>query len=59
VNFTFTTDQLNTILRMLDQLPHGQVRQVIDYIMTEANRQMAQAQTANEQKQDEPEAVAE
>lgn len=59
MNFTFTTDQLNTILRMLDQLPHGQVRQVIDYIMTEANRQMAQAQTANEQKQDEPEAVAE
>ena len=49
--FTFTADQLNTMLRMLDQMPHGQVRQVIDFIITEVNRQNA---AVAEQKQDEP-----
>lgn len=49
--FTFTADQLNTMLRMLDQMPHGQVRQVIDFILTEVNRQNA---AVAGQKQDEP-----
>lgn len=44
MNFTFTTEQMNTILRMLDQLPHGQVRQIIDFIMTEVNKQLAAPQ---------------
>ncbi len=54
MNFTFTTEQMNTILRMLDQLPHGQVRQVIDFIMTEVNKQLA----SNQQKQSDEQPVA-
>lgn len=55
VTITFTVDQLNIILRSLDQMPHAQVRQVIDMIITEANRQQQEAQ----QPKAEAEAVAE
>lgn len=48
MNYTFTTEQLNAILRMLDQLPHGQVRQVIDFIIGEVNKQQAAAQQSLE-----------
>lgn len=55
VTITFTVDQLNIVLRSLDQMPHAQVRQVIDMIITEANKQQQDAQQAQPQ----AEAVAE
>lgn len=48
MNFTLqlNIEQINTILRGLDMRPHGEVRQVLDYIINEVNRQ----QTPVEQK---------
>lgn len=46
MNFTFTAEQINTILKMLDSLPHGQVRPVFDYIVGEAQNQIAKGQEA-------------
>lgn len=39
INLTFTVEQLNIVLRHLDAGSHGQVRQLIDYILTEAQKQ--------------------
>jgi hypothetical protein len=36
-------EQINTILRGLDMRPHGEVRQVLDYIINEVNQQQAPA----------------
>lgn len=36
---TFNIEQINTILRGLDMRPHGEVRQVLDYIISEVNKQ--------------------
>jgi hypothetical protein len=46
ITLTFNIEQLNVILRALDQMPHAQVRQVIDLIVTEANAQQQAAQRA-------------
>lgn len=46
IQLAFTIEQLNIILRSLDQMPHAQVRQVIDLIITEANKQQQMAQEA-------------
>lgn len=43
IQLNFTIEQLQIILRGLDQLPHGASRQIIDYIVTEANRQQQEA----------------
>lgn len=40
MNFTLSLEQVNTILRALDQMPHAQVRQLIDVIVAEANAQI-------------------
>lgn len=40
MNFTFNIDQVNLILQSLDQMPHAKVRQLIDVIIAEANKQM-------------------
>jgi len=37
-------EQINTILRGLDMRPHGEVRQVLDYIINEVNRQQTPAE---------------
>lgn len=44
IQLQFTIEQLNVILRHLDQGAHGAVRQLIDYIIGEANRQQQEAQ---------------
>lgn len=51
ITITFTNEQLGIILRSLDQMPHSQVRQVIDMIITEANRQQQQAQAKQQAEQ--------
>lgn len=53
MNFTFTTEQMNTILKMLDNLPHGQVRPVVDYVLAECNKQMAEANKPKEEEKQE------
>ncbi|MFN7323044.1 MAG: hypothetical protein ACK5SP_02105 [bacterium] len=35
----FTIEQINIILRGLDMRPHGEVRQLLDYIINEVNSQ--------------------
>ncbi len=41
MNFTLVMniEQINTVLRGLDMRPHGEVRQLMDYIINEVNRQ--------------------
>lgn len=39
LTFTFTIEQVNLILRHLDQGKHSEVRQLMDLIITEANAQ--------------------
>lgn len=41
MNFSIalTADQINIVLRMLDQGPHAQVRQVIDSILAQVQQQ--------------------
>lgn len=56
INITFTNDQLGIVLRALDQMPHAQVRQVIDMIITEANRQQQEA-AAKQQAAEQPKEV--
>lgn len=46
IQLEFTLDQLNVLLRLLDNGPHGSVRQMIDYIITETTRQQQMAQAA-------------
>ena len=50
MNFTLTLniEQVNTILRGLDMRPHGEVRQVLDYIITEVNRQQQPVEQTTE-----------
>lgn len=49
MNFTFTTEQVNTLLKMLDNLPHGHARPVVDFILSECNKQMAEANKPKEE----------
>lgn len=50
ITLTFNIDQINIILQALDAGPHKEVRQLIDYILTEANAQReAQANQSNEE----------
>lgn len=44
-NLNLTIEQVNTILRALDQQPHSTVRQTIDYIISEVNAQQQVAQS--------------
>lgn len=44
----FNIDQINVILRGLDMRPHGEVRQVLDYIINEVNTQQRAAQQAQQ-----------
>lgn len=37
--FSFTLEQVNTLLKSLDHQPHGAVRGLIDFILTETTRQ--------------------
>lgn len=46
ITLTFTIDQINAILRALDSAPHGQVRQIVDTIISEATKQQQAAQAA-------------
>lgn len=39
ITLSFTIEQLNVVLRHLDAGQHGNVRQLIDYIVSEAQRQ--------------------
>lgn len=43
ITLTLTIDQVNMILRCLDQAPHAQVRQLFDYIIAEASAQQQKA----------------
>lgn len=43
IQLQFTIEQLKVILHGLDQVPHGASRQIIDYIVMEANKQQEQA----------------
>lgn len=45
-NFSFTMEQVNTILRHLDMGAHREVRQLVDQIITETNRQQQEQQAA-------------
>lgn len=49
MNFTFTTEQVNTLLKMLDNLPHGQARPLVDFILSECNKQMAETSKTKEE----------
>ena len=44
ITLTFTIDQLNVILRHLDQGKHSEVRQLMDLIISEAQAQSQAAQ---------------
>lgn len=46
ITLTFTIDQLNVILRHLDQGKHSEVRQLMDLIISEAQAQSQAAQAA-------------
>jgi hypothetical protein len=46
ITLTLTIEQLNVILRHLDQGKHAEVRQLMDIIITEANAQAQAAQQA-------------
>ncbi len=46
ITLSLTIEQINTILRALDGAPHGQVRQIVDTIITEATKQQQAAQAA-------------
>lgn len=46
-NFSFTMEQVNTILRHLDMGAHREVRQLVDTIIAETNRQQHEQQAAN------------
>lgn len=48
ITLTFTVEQLNLILRHLDQGKHAEVRQLMDFIIGEAQAQ-SQAQQAAQQ----------
>ena len=48
ITLTFTIEQLNVILRHLDQGKHSEVRQLMDLIVTEANAQTQAAQQAQQ-----------
>jgi hypothetical protein len=48
ITLTFTIEQLNLILRHLDQGKHGEVRPIMDFIISEANAQSQAAQAAAE-----------
>lgn len=45
-NFTFSMEQINLILRHLDMGAHREVRQMVDLIITETNRQQQEQQAA-------------
>lgn len=45
---TLSIEQINVILRSLDQGPHAQVRQLIDAIIAEVNAQQAKQATVPE-----------
>ncbi len=45
-NLKLTGDQINVILRLLDQGPHNQVRGVIDDIIGQVQRQEVDARQA-------------
>lgn len=50
ITLTFSIEQINVILQALDAGPHKEVRQLIDYILTEANAQReAQVNPSNEE----------
>lgn len=51
-SFTFTVEQVQTILAALDSQPHAQVRQLIDLIIGEANAQQQRINQQNAQKQE-------
>lgn len=51
ITLTFTIEQLNVILRHLDQGKHSEVRQLMDLIITEANAQTQAAQAAAQEAQ--------
>lgn len=55
ITLSFTIEQLNVILRHLDQGRHSEVRQLMDLIITEANAQTQAAQSGAQEKQPEPE----
>lgn len=38
-SLSLTSDQINTVLRLLDQGPHAQVRQIIDTILQQVGEQ--------------------
>lgn len=46
ITLSFTVEQLNVILRHLDQGRHAEVRQLMDLIISEANAQTQAAQVA-------------
>jgi hypothetical protein len=46
ITLTFTIEQLNIILRHLDQGKHAEVRPLMDFIISEANAQTQAAQVA-------------
>lgn len=50
MNFTLVMniEQINTILRGLDMRPHGEVRQLLDYIINEVNKQQQPAEQTTE-----------
>ena len=50
-NLSLTIEQINTILRALDQQPHAAVRQTIDYVISEVNAQQQAAAAAAQQAQ--------
>lgn len=45
VNINLTIDGINLVLRGLDQLPHGQSRQIVDDIINQAQAQVKPAAT--------------
>jgi hypothetical protein len=51
---TLNTDQINTVLRQLDQGPHAQVRAVIDYIIQQVNSQQPAANEDTKKPEDAP-----
>jgi hypothetical protein len=58
-NYTFSLEQVNTILRHLDMGAHRDVRQLVDTIIAETNRQQHEQQAANAPVADAPAPAAE
>lgn len=49
ITLTFSLEQINVILRHLDAGAHAQVRQLIDFIITETNAQQQPRITATDE----------